>query len=45
MIVSAGLATLHELGTIYGTEDAYDMIEIIRVDAYNRRLLSKRLDE
>jgi len=29
------MATLHELGTVYGLEDLYDLLEIILVDAYN----------
>lgn len=38
-MVSAGKATLHELQTVYGAVDLYDMIEIIQVDAHNARLL------
>jgi hypothetical protein len=34
-IVSAKLATLHELQTVYGLEDAYDLLEIASIDAYN----------
>jgi hypothetical protein len=39
--VSAGKATLRELDTIYGTEDLYDMLEILAVDAHNRLLVQK----
>jgi 4-diphosphocytidyl-2C-methyl-D-erythritol kinase len=40
-IVSRGFASLHELDTVYGTADLYDMIEIISVDAYNQRIVNK----
>lgn len=38
-MVSARLATLHELDTIYGVEDLYDLLEILAVDNHNRRLV------
>lgn len=38
-VLSIGAATLHELATVYGTEDCHDLIEVARVDAHNRRLL------
>ena len=34
-LVSAKLATLHELQTIYGTADAYDLVEVLAVDRTN----------
>ena len=40
-IISNKLATLNELDTIYSTEDVYDMIEIIAVDAFNSKILQK----
>lgn len=40
-VVSKGLATLHELDTVYGTQDVYDMLEIISVDNHNLRILNK----
>jgi hypothetical protein len=40
-IVSRRLATLHELQTVYGAEDLYDLLEVIAVDAHNERVLSK----
>jgi 4-diphosphocytidyl-2C-methyl-D-erythritol kinase len=43
-LVSRGLASLHELDTVYGTADLYDMIEIIAVDAHNQRLANKQRD-
>jgi len=41
-IVSSGLATLHELQTVYGVKDAFDLAEVIRVDSHNRREELKR---
>ena len=41
MIVSRKLATLAELQTIYGLEDAYDLLEIIHVDNHNESLAYK----
>jgi hypothetical protein len=41
-VISSGKATLRELGTDYGTEDLYDMLEIVAVDAHNRRLLAPK---
>lgn len=34
------MATLHELATVYGLRDCYDMLEIAAVDAHNRRVLN-----
>lgn len=36
-LVSARLATLHELQTVYSLSDAYDMLEILGIDAQNER--------
>lgn len=41
-LVSQRYATLHELDTVYGTEDVYDMMEIISVDAHNQRVMSEK---
>ena len=38
-VVSCKLATLHELDTVLGTEDLYDLVEIIATDAYNQRVM------
>lgn len=35
-LVAARLATLHELQTIYGVEDAYNLLEILSVDNHTR---------
>jgi len=37
VIVGRRLATLHELQTIYGEEDAHNLLEIIAVDSANER--------
>lgn len=42
MIVSGGAATLAELQSIYGLEDAYNLSEIIMVDAHNRQVKPAR---
>jgi hypothetical protein len=36
-LVLSKICSLHELDTIYGMKDAYDMLEIIQVDNYNSR--------
>lgn len=41
-LVSARLATLHELQTVYGIKDAYDMLEVLSVDMHNERVLRAR---
>ncbi len=38
-LISARMATLHELSTIYGMADAYDLLEILQVDAHNKRAI------
>ena len=38
------MATLHELDTVYGTQDLFDMVEIISVDTHNRNLLAQQKD-
>ena len=37
VVAASGRATIHEMSTVYGLEDIYDMIEIIVIDAHNRR--------
>lgn len=41
MVVSSELATLHELQTVYGVRDLFDLAEVIGVDSHNRREISK----
>ncbi|CAG4889307.1 hypothetical protein R69919_00709 [Paraburkholderia gardini] len=36
------MATLHELQSVYGAEDLYNMLEVLVVDNYNERVLSKQ---
>lgn len=36
-LVSTGKATLYECETIYSIEDVYLMLEVVLVDAHNRR--------
>jgi hypothetical protein len=36
-VISSRLATMHELDTVLGAEDAYRLLEIVAVDAYNQR--------
>lgn len=38
-LISARLATLHELQTVYGAQDAYRMLELHQIDAYNTQVL------
>ena len=42
VVISSGLASLTELSTTLGTEDLYDLVEIVMVDAHNRRMLEER---
>jgi len=39
-LVSSRLATLAELDTVYGLEDAYDLLEVLTVDAHNSRVIN-----
>lgn len=43
--LSARLATLHELDSVYGIEDLYDLLEVHAVDAHNRNVLAAREDQ
>lgn len=38
-VLSTGRATLHELGTVYGTQDCYDILEVAAIDAHNAKLV------
>jgi len=40
-LLSKNMATLHELDTVYGVRDVYDMLEIVTVDDYNRQLANQ----
>jgi hypothetical protein len=41
VIVSRGLATLVEMQTVYGAQDAYDLYEIIVIDNHNERVMAE----
>lgn len=41
-VISSAKATLHECNTVYSIEDLYDILEIVNVDAHNKRVLSKK---
>jgi hypothetical protein len=40
-LVSAKIATLAELQTVYGIKDAHDLLEILTVDRHNERVLNE----
>jgi len=40
-VISKRLATLHELQTIYSSEDLWNLIEIAAVDGHNERIMNK----
>lgn len=33
---------MHEIDTVYGTQDIYDMLEIIAVDTHNQNLMNNK---
>ena len=41
-MISSGKATLHEMDTVYGAEDVYDILEVVLVDAHNQNLMNKK---
>jgi len=41
LLVSNKIATLAELDTVYGLEDAYNMLEILIVSSHNEMILNK----
>ena len=40
-LLSKRMATLHELDTVYGVQDVYDMLEVITIDNYNQVLANR----
>ncbi|RVT95253.1 transcription elongation factor GreA [Rhodovarius crocodyli] len=40
-VISSRLATLRELQTVYGPEDAYALLEIHAVDQINRKIANE----
>lgn len=43
-VISARMATLHELDTVYGVEDLWSMLEIHSVDSHNQRVINQPKD-
>ena len=41
IVIGEKLATLHELQSVYGVGDLFNLAEVISVQAYNRRELAK----
>jgi hypothetical protein len=41
-LISSRLATLEQLQTVYGVQDAYDLLEVIAVDSHNERVAQAR---
>lgn len=39
-IVTSRLATLYELQTVYGAEDAYDLLELVNINKHNEAVLN-----
>jgi hypothetical protein len=42
-LISARMATLLELQTVYSVEDAWDLLEVLVVDRENRRIANAKL--
>lgn len=40
-LMSARAATLHELDTVYGLRDMWDMLEQHSVDTHNQKMMQK----
>ena len=43
-VLSARMATMRELDEALGTEDLYDLLEVIVVDSYNRLVAMQKSD-
>ena len=37
-MISSGKAELHQLQTVYGVRDLYNMLEVITIDGHNARM-------
>jgi hypothetical protein len=44
VLIERGRATLHELDTVYGVEDAYDLLETLVVGDHNRHMMEASRD-
>jgi hypothetical protein len=40
-MISSGKMTLHEMQTIYSLEDVYLTLEVLSIDAYNRKTIAE----
>ena len=40
-LLSKRMAKLHELDTVYGVQDVYDMLEVVTIDDYNNALANR----
>ena len=40
-VISSGLASMVDIQNELGMEDIYDLLEIITIDAYNKRIAEK----
>jgi len=41
IVISSRMANLHDLQSIYGMEDVYDMLEVLNVDSHNQEVANK----
>ncbi len=41
-VVASDKATLHELQTVYGVEDMFDILEVLAVEAHNARVMNEK---
>lgn len=41
-VITSGFASLYELDTVIGTEDLFDLLELIAVNNHNQNLMNKR---
>jgi hypothetical protein len=42
VLISNKMATLKELQTFYGAEDAYNMLELLAVENHNKKIINDR---
>jgi hypothetical protein len=41
-VISTGMASLHELQTIYSLQDVFDLLEIAAINGHNRKMMMER---
>jgi hypothetical protein len=44
-VISSGLATLHELDTVYGVQDMWWLLEIHSVNLHNQRIAHQQQED